>query len=469
MRSARILAFFFFLVAFFSPEGTDAYYGRNSTEAVLTFSSVVELPWDQAVPGVHELNREGSVRKLALKGVHEQVLFVDGVFHSPTFAKKWGGPASCGPWYEPGTYRVKFTEVSGGAESGRVRLKFDFESTIVVQKDPLRRKEEEKMEIWLPFAPDRIHGLATKWRKNQCTDRHDDQAKDFYYYWDPFMPSCKLRKEFPESIQWITANVKRLPNTRHTYPEYDQLYKEAEAKPTLDIAIFWGYIEHGVKAPQPFYRDDSFKAMKSVSAKLEKMGFVITEDRPHFYIDDSRRLHEEEGKNVMRKFEKVVSKDGRDVKVRIQLLLSDTDLHATDKTFHFYVKPALNKADIFIYDGHSGDGEVLDPEELGLKPPKAEKYQLFFINGCDSYMNYLQKFIQARGGLEKLDLVLSATPTDGDVGTKNDWAFLLPFLTLEKYAYQTILDRLEDSNPKSSGTFLVGVIGDEKNRWKPSR
>lgn len=462
MRFAFVL-----LVSLFLPLATDAYYGRNSIEAVLTFNAQADVAWKKKAPTLAELNREGPAREAALKLVHEQVLFVDGVFHSEEFARRWGGPASCGPWYEPGTYTVKFTEVKPGAD-GRLLLRYDFESTIVVQKDPLRRKESEKMELWLPVAPDLIHGLATKWRKNQCTDRVEDAKADFYYFWDPFMDTCRLRKEYPESIQWITANVRRLPNTRVSYPEYDQLYKEAEAKPTLDIAVFWGYVSHGVKAKKPFYRDDAYKALRTVSEKLERMGFEKTEDRPHFYIDANGRLREDKGANVMRKYEKLVKKDGREVKVRLQLLLSDTELHSKDKTFHFYVKPAINKADIFVYDGHSGDGDNLSFDKIGIKPPKAEKYQLFFINGCDSYMNYLQKFITARGGLDRMDLVLSATPTDGDAGPANDWAFLLPFLTLERYTYQTMLDRLEDSNP-SGGTFLVGVIGDEKNQWRPAR
>lgn len=458
---------FFLIVTLLLPATSGAYYGRSSIEAVLSFEALLDAPWKRAVPGVAELNRDGEAREAALKMVHKQVLFIDGVFHSDTFARKWGGPASPGPWYQPGTYEVKFTGVSK-QPNGRIHLRYEFESTIVVQKDPLRRKETEKMELWIPFAPDLIHGLATKWGKNQCTDREDDGAESFYYFWDPFLETCPLRKKHPESIQTITADVRRLPNTRYTYPEYDQLYKEREEKPTLDIAVFWGYISHGVKAKKPFYRDDAYKTLKTVSEKLEHMGFDKTEDRPHFYIDKNGRLNEDKGANVMRKYEKLVKKDGREVRVRLQLLLSDTDLHAKDKTFHFYLKPAINKADIFVYDGHSGDGDNLSFEKIGIKPPKAEKYQLFFINGCDSYMNYLQQFITARGGLDNMNLLLSSTPTDGDAGPANDWTFLEPFLSLERHSYQKMIDRIEDSNP-GGGTFLLGVVGDEKNKWRPAR
>jgi hypothetical protein len=442
-----------------------AYYGRNATEAVLSFDAVLDVPY----PGPVDLaawNGAGDVHDRMIEAVRTQVLHLDGVFHSEDFAKKWGGPASCGPWYEKGNFRATFTEVVPGADSGRARVRYHFEATIVVQKDPLRRNENADMQIWLPYASDLIYGYGVVKKKNLCTDAEDNAPDSFYYYWDPHRAGCPLLKTHPESIQWITANVKRLANTRISYPQYDQLYKDGLPKPTVNIAIFWGYISHGMKARKPYYRDDGYAAMKLVTDNLKDIGYRETEYRPHFAVSADGALDESGGPNVSRKMEKNVKVGDRDVLVRISMLLSDTAIGATDPTFHYYVKPALNDADIFIYDGHSGDGDNLSPTKLGLSPPTAEKYQVFFINGCDSYINYLSQFVTARGGLNKLDLVISGTPTDAAASAPNDWAFLEPFANLRTLSYQKMLDTIEKSYPQDS-TFLLGVKGDEKNTWRP--
>lgn len=454
------------LLLFCTP--TEAYYGRNSIEANLSFSAEIDMSWRSGRPTVAELNQPGETRDYAMKRLHKQILFLDGVFHSETFAKKWGGPASCGPWYEPGNYDVKFTGVEAGSARGRVKLGYEFKAKIVVDKNPLRRVEKKPMEVWLPVAPDQIYDLSVKWNKNQCTDREDDVRNSYYYFWDPFMKTCALRKDHPESIQYITATVERLPNTRTTYPEYGELY-DKRGKKTLDIAMFWGYIAHQMKSGHPLYRDDSFKAMKAVSQNLRELGFEEVESKPHFKMDKNGNIDERSGVNVLLKMQKLVKRDGRELNVRVTMLLSDSEEHAKDPTFRTFVTAALNQADIFAYDGHSGDGAILDPEKLNLPKPSPEKHQLFFINGCDSYMNYMQKFVTARGGLEKLDLILSGTPTSADAGTANDWAFLEPFVSLKTLTYQSMLDRLEKSSGPDEQTFLVGVVGDENNTWKPSR
>ena len=45
-------------------------------------------------------------------------------------------------------------------------------------------------------------------------------------------------------------------------------------------------------------------------------------------------------------------------------------------------------------------------------------------------------------------------------------AFISPFIKGEISSYQALLQRVEDSN-ESEGTYLMGVNGDEDNRFKP--
>lgn len=464
---SRILTVMNIFTSLLIGTSAQAYYGRHSTEAILRFEAILDAPWKGDLD-LAQWNQDGEVRKKAVALVQKQVIHLIGTFQSARFKKKWGGPASIGPWFESDTFTVTFLDVAPSTEKKRVRAKYRFEAKIVVQKDPLRRNKHAKMEIWFPYAPDLIYDLGVKWNVNRCTDLHDNVEDSFYYYWNPYQKGCSLLKDHPESVQFITADVERIENTRLTYPEYSALYKDEEENPTVNIAMFWGYISENIRSRRPYYQDESYQALKDVSSRLADLGYEEIEYLPKFHIDDKGQVNTSDGINVLRKMKKLIRRNGRDVTVNLTMLVADSQLKSKDRTFHHFVKPALNEADIFIYDGHSGDGDTLSPEKLGLKPPAAKKHQLFFINACDVYMNYTEKFKRARGGLGLLNMVISGTPTDAHASMLNDWTFLESFASLKTLSYQAILDRVEKSNPSDSGTFLVGVLGDEGNTWSPN-
>jgi hypothetical protein len=135
-------------------------------------------------------------------------------------------------------------------------------------------------------------------------------------------------------------------------------------------------------------------------------------------------------------------------------------------TFHRYLVPALEEADVLVYDGHSGLGGNLDLATLPTIRFNPDKYQIFFFNGCSSYPYFNGNFIEAKGGTEMLDVITSGLPTFTHTAGPNMVAFLDNFLEGKTQSYQTILSELERSNGDEE-SYLTGVNGDEDNDWRP--
>jgi hypothetical protein len=152
----------------------------------------------------------------------------------------------------------------------------------------------------------------------------------------------------------------------------------------------------------------------------------------------------------------------------LTIWLTDTDLGASDKLFHREIVKAFREDDIIAYDGHSGLGGNLD---LNLLPQFKfnSNYQIFFFNGCSSYPYFNAKYFAAKpGGKSNLDIITSGLPTLTSTSVTNMTAFLTPFVKGHLPSWQTIMNRIEASNGEEE-TYLMGVNGDEGNRFRPSR
>ena len=441
----------------FEREG-QAYYGIHSTQAVLTFEAVADVPVE-GNPTLSDLALDGPARTAALAKIDGQIRHLTGDFHSDTFKNRTGYPAVLGPSYE-----IVFKGIAPGSNPRRKRISYSFKGTTVFDREFFGKGPSRAVPLWLPLQPDKIYDLGVKWGRNQCTDKEFNDRGDFYYYWDPKLPTCPLADDTTDVI-YFDGQVEELPNTTDTYPEYDRLYD----KGSLDVWVFFGYISGPTSVHTWNPRDDGDYAFRAMNEHLLGAGFKQTAELSRFRMGpDGRMMAGEKWNNFLREFEKTGSYQGRDLKVTVHVLLSDTDFKSRDLTFHHYLLPALRDADIVDYDGHSGDSANLDLQALGFAGFVPGKYQLFFINGCDSYPNYLGQFLDARGtGWKDMNLVLAGTPTLSDSMAPNAWAFIHPFIEGETQSYQRILGEIEASNGQGDGTFLTGVVGDEASYWKP--
>ncbi len=436
------------------------FYGKRSTEAELVFQAQVDVPLADSV-SLQDLNRNGRARSEALALIDAQAQHLMGSFQARSFRDQFGYPGVLGERYE-----IKFNDIKeiASEDSNRKMLFYEFKGTVVFHKDAFKNSATRVVPIVLPLAPDKIYALGVVDGKNTCTDEHYNSEGDFWYFWDPEQSGCPLAGD-TENILHTKGKLKRLPNTRASYPEYDRLYGDNGNDEVLNIAVFFGYFEDVTNFQKVNPHDSAFDAFNFLESNLlEKRGFTVKESKDDFQVLNGKKTTK--GINTFRAYEKQEFFKKQPVTVRVQVLVADTAIDSKDGTFHRYLKAALRSADILIYDGHSGLGGNLDLKELKGERFDKNKYQILFFNGCSSYPYFNGMFFNAKGGSQNLDILTSGLPTFSNTAGPNVVAFLNHFIEVNTKTYQKILTELEDSNAEE-GTYLTGVNGDEDNKWKP--
>lgn len=478
---------FMTLVVFFlilSTQKAHAYYGVKSTEAWLTYKATADVLWDGKVPTLAQLNANGAKNEQAVTLVQEQIAHLMGTFQSPSFIKEFKNHAGVlgeqqnyvTAKYKQVNYIIKFTDIKPGIDEGRLQLTYTFKGKAVFDIRAFKNSDEVEVPLKLPLSPDLIYTQSLSEKAGQpfnyCTDEHYNDEGDFWYFWDPQYPKCKLAND-NESVLRIKGKLKMIPNTDEKYPHYKKLYGDNGNKDVLRISILLGYIDDIDNNRSVHKKDTAYQTFLDIEKKMvEGYKFTMLEDKEH--KKDGFRMsingNQSKGANFLREYVGKKKTDlGNEVEVRVQVLLADTAISSTDHTFHHYLIPALEESDVLIYDGHSGLGGNLSLENLDKVRFKQDKYQLFFFNGCSSYSYYNGMYFNAKNGAKNLDIVNAGLETSSDSSARNAIAFVSFILQGDLASYEQILKRLEKSNGAENGTYLTGVMGETNNRYKPSK
>ncbi|TNF25862.1 MAG: hypothetical protein EP319_15265 [Deltaproteobacteria bacterium] len=422
------------------------YYGAESVEAILTFKSKT-LITDTLTSSSEEIREQ----------IDFQIQHLMGTFQAESFLEEFPFPGVLGE-----TYKIKNIKKKQTAEG--LLVSYSFEGKVAWSKKAFKSSATRNLPIKLPLDPNTIYELGLVGDFNPCTDEHYNTEGDFWYFWDPDKAECPLATNTKDVLR-IKGQLKKLPSTRSTYPEYQYLYGDNGNGKNVDIHLYIGYIdEENLDLSKPDKDDHAFVAMEYVEEELESQGYKLTNKKDAF-----REYKTKVGKgiNFLRLYEKEMkSSNGMAINVRVKILLSDTQVNSKDDTFHNHITKGLEEADILIYDGHSGLGGNLHLDNLPPVDFVQKKYQLFFFNGCSSYPYFNGMFFNAKGGSEFLDIVTSGLPTYSDTAGPNMTSFIDGFVRGKTWSYQTIMRELEQSN-SHNGTYLTGVNGDEDNIFKP--
>ena len=451
--SIRLLLLLGTLLATFS---TQAYYGRYSTEATLTFTGQIEV-FKKKKPTLKRIKKDSRVKKL----IRLQVDHLTGYFQAKSFSKKYGLKGILGD-----EYSFSINKIKKGKLKNQYFLSYDFKGKTSFEKKIFKNRKKIKVPLRLPINPKTIYKKTLKRGKSLCTDEEYNAEEDFFYFWDPYQKGCPLGRDF-KAVPKIKAMLTPIKNTRWSYPEYDKLFGDNGNGKDLEIYIFVGYMEKLKTYDYPNKKDESYDTYKKIKSGLKRKGLKLVKEEKNFrlydHLDD---IHDGyEGSNMLSEFKKTVKFNGKTAHIKIKLLLADTNISSEDETFHFYYEKALKTADIIEYEGHSGLGANLSLKELEINRLNKRKYQLIFFNACSTYKYFNEEYIKAKGGTKNLDIILSGLPTYSDSAANNSLAFLRTFLDAKALTYQTIISRLEDSS--NDGPFLYSVVGDEDNSWQP--
>ncbi|MDO9182219.1 MAG: hypothetical protein Q7U04_07410, partial [Bacteriovorax sp.] len=313
--------------------------------------------------------------------------------------------------------------------------------------------------IYLPIDPSTIYSKAMVEDRNPCTDDHYQTIGDFWYFWSPEREGCQL-KEGQDYIV-INASIKRLPNTKLSYPEYQNLTDE---KGNITIHVLFGMDDPTLDRNPLTSSDINANNYRIFRNYLLKNSYVPTTWTEQQVQSIAKTL------NGQVPFVETLQKG----KLIYRFFYGPTGINEESLGFHWFYKDALEKASIMMYEGHSGLGGHLDldsiEQNLGEKIKFSKRYQIYFFDSCTSYRYYNNAYFERKRtssdptGSKKLDIFTNGLATAFaamPVASQSIAVALEKALNYAKdgngfVSYQTLTKQIDSQN-------LFGINGDEDN------
>lgn len=281
---------------------------------------------------------------------------------------------------------------------------------------------------------------------HSCIDPggHDITAGSMWYYYRPQTGGCGIKSnEVVKTTAKVT--VSKL-NSKAKYPEYQEVWKDNRFEA---IAIFGKYEDGGGSS------DSGVRAFNSfVSTMQTQMGAGRVKTTPAAITPSTLDVT----------FEASLA-DGKQIKVTALLVDSITN---TWDGFDDRYEGLTENADLIVYNGHAGLGQNVRALARKGKWQK-QKYQIFFMNGCDT-------FAYVDGSLAKQRATINSDDPSGTKYMEFVTNAMPSFFHSMSAATTTMIKGLVDfKNPKTYEEMFKGidraevvlVTGEEDNVFKP--
>lgn len=406
------------------------YVGSDSTEAKMTYTTTVEVPYAQSI-------NDYEVSEAIESQIEHSI-----------------GPMSAAEYMSvpKGDQRISnVKEVSN--KNGVMTVQYTYKGTIVLRNGPTT-----SYDVVMPINPYTIYEAAMVGNHNPCTDHHYQSEGDFWYFWNPYQSGCKLKEG--RDYQVVKTKIERIKNTKISYPEYHNL---PDARGITSVHMFFG-LDEATSGRDPLtskdinaelfvdFRDylikNGYKGKKMTAAAIKKIAKTMDGKAP--YVETFTKG-----------------------KIEYQLFFGATGIDEDALAFHWFYKNALENASIMLYGGHSGLGGHLDLESIeaniGTKIKFSKRYQIYFFDSCTSYKYYNAQYFDRKvtatdkNGTKKLDIFTNGLATYFDAMPASNRAIAQALEKALNYAskktyvsYQTLAKQIDSDN-------LFGVNGDEDN------
>jgi hypothetical protein len=290
----------------------------------------------------------------------------------------------------------------------------------------------------------------TNAHNHTCIDfgAHDVTTGNMWYYYRPLRGGCEISEA--EVIRLTATATKSVENTTGKFPEYHKVWEDNRLE---TVAIFGkfeatgGQFDAGVSAFNAFTRK-----MKS---DLRGMNLRTT---PANVADNA-------GPGIKDITFEATLPDGKEVKVTSFLVDSIT---APWDGFQERYESLTPNSDLIIYNGHAGLGQnVRALARMGQWAP--QKYQMFFMNGCDTFAYVDGSLAQTRArinpddpsGTKYMEFITNAMPSF--------------FHSMSDASSVLVTGLLNFNQPKTYDKMFAGidraevvlVTGEEDNEYKP--
>jgi hypothetical protein len=292
----------------------------------------------------------------------------------------------------------------------------------------------------------------TEKHKETCVDwgAHEVDTGSMWYYYRPNKSGCDIK---PEEVVKTTAVVtKSTMNTTGKYPEYQKVWEDNR----LEIVAIFGKYEAGATSGDAGI--DGFNQF--VSTMKRELGALGND-----LVSTPANVADRPGPGTLDVTFEVSLADGK--KVRVVALLVDA-ITQVWQGFDARYESLTPTADVIAYNGHAGLGQNV--RALARKGKwVAGKYQVFFMNGCDTFAYVDGSLAQTRAalnpddpsGTKYMEFVTNAMPSFFSSMPNASLALMKGLLSYEEpKTYDKIFEDIDRSE-------VVLVTGEEDNVFQP--
>lgn len=293
----------------------------------------------------------------------------------------------------------------------------------------------------------------TEQHKGSCVEHgaHDVDSGSMWYYFRPGLRGCTFTDT--EVVKAPAAVRPSVDNTTGKYPEYHRIWEDNR----LDIVAIFGKYESsatttsdaGISAYNRFVSMMK-RELRAVTSTVASVPENVA-DAPGPAVNDVS-------------FEATLA-DGKIVKVTALLVNSIT---AVPAGFNARYEGLTPTADVIMYNGHAGLGQNV--RALAAKGRwVANKYQVFFMNGCDTFAYVDGSLAQTRArlnpddptGTKNMEFITNAMPSFFHSMPAASNAVMKGLLSYEQpKTYDQIFENIDRSE-------VVLVTGEEDNVFTP--
>ncbi|MCC7381094.1 MAG: PPC domain-containing protein [Deltaproteobacteria bacterium] len=305
-------------------------------------------------------------------------------------------------------------------------------------------------EFILPRRVDSTGQSAfTEKYKATCVDfgAHDVDAGSMWYYYRPRQSGCQLAGE--DVVRFSATLSLSDENTNGKYPEYHKVWEDQ----TLTVVAIFGKYEDGATTAD----DAGIAAYNSFVSRVRRdISGITTEpaDLPSApgvaNPDIVLRASLPEGRSL-----------------RVHALLVD-NVRTAGAAFDRRYESLSTEADLIAYNGHAGLGSNI--RALARKGRfRAGKYQIFFMNGCDTFAYVDGAMAETRSrlnsddptGTKYMEIITNGMPSYFNQNAGNDMALINGLLRVSApMSYQAIFRGIDNDQ-------VVLVTGEEDNVYVP--
>lgn len=290
----------------------------------------------------------------------------------------------------------------------------------------------------------------TEAHKNTCVDwgAHDVDIGSMWYYYRPQKRGCGVEEE--ELVVTTATATRSTLNTTGKYPEYHEVWKDDRLEV---ISIFGKYEESGGA------NDSGVRAFNAFVRNMQR------ELGPYRLVTTPANVVTNPGPDTKDVTFEATLPDGKQVKVTALLVDAIT---STWPGFDERYESLTPTADLIAYNGHAGLGQNV--RALARKGKwEAKKYQMFFMNGCDTFAYVDGALAETRAklnaddptGTKYMEFITNAMPSYFHSMADASTAMVTGLLSFEQpKTYDEIFEGIDRAE-------VVLVTGEEDNVFRP--